>query len=369
MKVILHIGTHKTGTTTLQHFLTANKEGLAERGFCYSPELMPQNKTQHSEIALLFKRGMVKDAADLLKELLEPRGEIHTAILSGEEFNDMKLEQLSMLKGLLASHDVTVVLYVRNLYDYYYSVLSEHSKGKVYLTSPEALMMRMELRPDDIILKWESLFGHDNVMIRSYDLVRQGHGLLRDFIENVLRIRDFPVLNKRRDDNRSIDHITATFFNRLNSASSLDFRQLWGTYYQLTSKRFRFESVDKKIYTIFEKTVKRAPVSHPKLESFRDLLITMPSGVETTDPILDVLEYLRFMGQLINATADILEKNLYLKPGMLKQKNQTVHTYEHLLNIAVAKGENAMAEDIRRCMARFYELGKGGEHEKNKGVV
>ncbi len=117
MKVILHIGTHKTGTTTLQHFLTANKEALAERGFCYSPELMPQNKTQHSEIALLFKRGMVKDAADLLKGLLEPRGEIHTAILSGEEFNDMKLEQLSMLKGLLASHDVTVVLYLRNLYD------------------------------------------------------------------------------------------------------------------------------------------------------------------------------------------------------------------------------------------------------------
>ena len=33
MKLILHIGTHKTGTTALQRFLYANREPLAGRVF------------------------------------------------------------------------------------------------------------------------------------------------------------------------------------------------------------------------------------------------------------------------------------------------------------------------------------------------
>src|SRR5215469_5693606 len=31
----LHIGTQKTGTTSLQHYLSANRERLLERGFLY----------------------------------------------------------------------------------------------------------------------------------------------------------------------------------------------------------------------------------------------------------------------------------------------------------------------------------------------
>ena len=34
-KLILHIGTHKTGTTTLQSMLESNSEALAANGFTY----------------------------------------------------------------------------------------------------------------------------------------------------------------------------------------------------------------------------------------------------------------------------------------------------------------------------------------------
>jgi hypothetical protein len=36
MKLILHIGTHKTGTTALQQFLYANRQPLAAGGFYYA---------------------------------------------------------------------------------------------------------------------------------------------------------------------------------------------------------------------------------------------------------------------------------------------------------------------------------------------
>jgi hypothetical protein len=364
MKVILHIGTHKTGTTSLQHFLTANKAVLAKAGFSYCTEMMPQNKTQHSDIPLLLKRGKVNEAASLLQQVIEMRGDAHTVILSAEEFDDFKLQHLFILRELLEDNEVTVVLYLRNLYDFYYSSLSEHSKLKVYLTSPEALMDRVELRPDDIIIKWESFFGHDNVLVKSYDVAHQGKGLLHDFMDEVLCLNEFPVPDIS-DGNPSIDHITATLFNRLNSASKLDFRQLWGTYYQFTSKCFRFNNLDRKVHSIFEKTVKRAPVSHPKLRSFRDLLISRPSDAELQKPIFDVLEYLRFLSQLINTTADIVEKNLYLKRNLLDQETISVDTYAHLLNMALAQGEHELADDIRQRIARLPMI-KNARQNKRK---
>ena len=47
MKLILHIGTHKTGTTALQQFLHANREALAARGFHYAT---PPHGLQHSNL-------------------------------------------------------------------------------------------------------------------------------------------------------------------------------------------------------------------------------------------------------------------------------------------------------------------------------
>ena len=36
MKLILHIGTHKTGSTALQQFLSANPHSLSDRGIHYA---------------------------------------------------------------------------------------------------------------------------------------------------------------------------------------------------------------------------------------------------------------------------------------------------------------------------------------------
>ena len=47
MKLVLHIGTHKTGTTALQQFSHANRKLLAARGFHYAT---PPHGLQHSNL-------------------------------------------------------------------------------------------------------------------------------------------------------------------------------------------------------------------------------------------------------------------------------------------------------------------------------
>ncbi len=54
MKLILHIGTHKTGTTALQQFLYANREPLVGHGFHYAT---PPHVQEANLIANALKVG------------------------------------------------------------------------------------------------------------------------------------------------------------------------------------------------------------------------------------------------------------------------------------------------------------------------
>ena len=45
MQLILHIGTHKTGTSAVQECLHRNERRLAERGIYYAHRLAPERST------------------------------------------------------------------------------------------------------------------------------------------------------------------------------------------------------------------------------------------------------------------------------------------------------------------------------------
>ena len=47
MRVIIHAGIHRTGTTSLQRCLAGNRAALAARGFCY-----PGTEVHHQSLAM-----------------------------------------------------------------------------------------------------------------------------------------------------------------------------------------------------------------------------------------------------------------------------------------------------------------------------
>ena len=49
MKAFLHIGTAKTGTTTIQHFIHKNKKHLLQNGYLYPCR---PGKTNHEKLAI-----------------------------------------------------------------------------------------------------------------------------------------------------------------------------------------------------------------------------------------------------------------------------------------------------------------------------
>lgn len=81
MKVLVHLGTHKTGTTTLQKILRDNHHALAENGIWY--ECGPDFDAHH-HAAWQLMRG----ESDLFDQMIAnaKRHECHTLITSSEEY-------------------------------------------------------------------------------------------------------------------------------------------------------------------------------------------------------------------------------------------------------------------------------------------
>ena len=66
MKLLLHIGTHKTGTTALQQFLYANRELLAACGFHYATP--PHRLQEVNRVANALNAGNTDVVRAFLRE-------------------------------------------------------------------------------------------------------------------------------------------------------------------------------------------------------------------------------------------------------------------------------------------------------------
>ena len=105
-KLYVHIGNHRTGTTSIQEFMYANREALWERGV-----LFPNATRRHLGVMHgIFEKGNGGEIAADLNRKAETRG-AHTVVLSEEDV--CKREDLSALADLGEWFDVRPVYFMR----------------------------------------------------------------------------------------------------------------------------------------------------------------------------------------------------------------------------------------------------------------
>ena len=119
MKLLLHIGTHKAGSSTIQHLLWHNRERLQKKGFLYPPT--SNGQVAHHDLAWAIRsstggrtpRQVDRAVLSKLKKRLQ-RGDCHTAIISSEEFEFATTpDQLRMIKRQLPADPFQIVVYLR----------------------------------------------------------------------------------------------------------------------------------------------------------------------------------------------------------------------------------------------------------------
>jgi hypothetical protein len=133
-RLILHIGTMKTGSTTIQFLLRHNRAALLERGICYPASPGTHN---HQMLAIMFSslKGLHESyddriwggrdptavlaeiRANFIAEITALPAHVKTVIVSTERFSQLvrEPEDLRQLRAMLAGlfDDITILIYLR----------------------------------------------------------------------------------------------------------------------------------------------------------------------------------------------------------------------------------------------------------------
>ncbi len=200
MDLFLHIGTEKTGTTSVQKFFKANRELLARNGIVYPAAPGNQNHTGLAASAQdVEKRGPlrkslgIKNEADVLRFRAEMLTELaaelserpyKTAFMSGEHCSSRLLEdaEVEWLKGELGKffERMHIVVYIRRQDDYLLSTYSTAVKsGATYpLRIPPDRAIEQRYDHWDMLQRWARVFGArqgDLPQIRARDAQSRRH--------------------------------------------------------------------------------------------------------------------------------------------------------------------------------------------------
>lgn len=130
-RIILHIGTHKTGTTALQNLMAQQRKALAKAGVCYPDPQHPDiaDLTKHSAFYKAVCAGPDQARQAVEAVLAEARAQkAHTLILSEEGFSEPLFDKFAPLAALRDVAEVEVVCLLRRQDRFIESIWNQYCK-------------------------------------------------------------------------------------------------------------------------------------------------------------------------------------------------------------------------------------------------
>ena len=238
-KLILHIGTEKTGTTTLQRFFFDNRKKLAGNGILFPLRPGTSEFPNHRKLVTLcmdkghwddshahlnlksdkevdFWKSRVKE--DLLEEL--NCSTLDTHIISSEHFSSRLISsrEIEALYSLLKPiyEKIEVVVYLRRQDKYAISLFTTGLKSGS--TKKDILPIKDEnnrYNYYDLCERWAKVFGKKNMRVRIFE---REHFKNKDLIDDFMSLLGINTNNWLRsgNSNPSLTPIAQEFLRRFN---------------------------------------------------------------------------------------------------------------------------------------------------------
>ena len=236
-KLILHIGTEKTGTTSIQNTLKANSELLKNKGIlypscfkfsnhieiCVAFQNYDENSDLYSVICVGNKKENVENYRKKFLSKLENEiktSDCETIVISNEHLHSRlrSNEEISELKSWCENNfsEITVCVYLRKQVDLAISHFSTSLKfGSVIKNPlPENAINDHYYNYQKFIDLWKSFFS--NIVIAPFNReTLYESNVVKDFIHNRLRIR-FDKFKMMNESNHSLGIRSLAFLYHLN---------------------------------------------------------------------------------------------------------------------------------------------------------
>jgi hypothetical protein len=231
-QILIHCGVHKTGTSSIQRVLSANRPGLLELGILY-----PSFRSNHFELYSAFCEQPLYYHANRLRgitsleevaaarantlELLEAELSKHSrsnVVISSEDFSAMTetemAEFVSYLRSLGFSR-ISFILYLRDHISYWESSLQQRIKGGVHIQLAEGLAAHPIKSYKPFLKTLSAVAKPEDIYLRIFDRSTFPNGdVVADFLE-VARLRNL-TLAASDQVNTSISWPAMLALNELN---------------------------------------------------------------------------------------------------------------------------------------------------------
>lgn len=241
LQAIVHIGTEKTGTTTVQQCFGGNREVLLTSGILY-PEA-PANR-YHNHVGLAayaasdhliddIRRHLgINDSGTLAryrrslesalyKEVAEVRSRIQTLVFSNEHCHSrlVSADEIVRIRNLLApvADTISIVVYLRRQDRMAVSLYSTYlrSGGTRKAVFPDQVDMRY-FDFDRLLDMWASVFGEDAIKPRIYEPSMLENGDVVQDLAALIRQHWSPDFGARPRTNESFSPAAQEIVRHLN---------------------------------------------------------------------------------------------------------------------------------------------------------
>lgn len=186
---------HKTGTSSIQSFLSTNSERLmSQKNILYVESGRDVNKKKmhagHHRLAWsTVERYANRKDVEISKKVWESvlkeieKKDPKLAVISSEFFWPAKPEEIKKIRYIIGKLNVKIVIYVRNQLDWARSTYIQIVKNEKYYKSIKNMIeeRRWYFDVKKIVKKWEKIFGENNVVVKLYD--KEKDSLLSGFVK------------------------------------------------------------------------------------------------------------------------------------------------------------------------------------------
>lgn len=207
MKCYVHIGSPKTGTSSIQSFLSLNKNLLFKHNYCIDFFGYPQNFTtafyckEHYDEDPFLAYSNIYSEYDLQQfkklyfELFKKRytqENVQKVVISSEFLEDLSqnIKQVNNLKNLLTDlgfDEYKIIYYIREQGEIMNSSISQSVKsGGRFITEAEIPIKAKHYEYKQKIQMFEEVFGRENMDVRIFEKeIFKNGSIIEDFLDAI----------------------------------------------------------------------------------------------------------------------------------------------------------------------------------------